>query len=90
MVVLRATFLNNNTFPAISLGDVTRVFGRALIIFFKVIFLKVFVSFTVEPQYLELPREIEITSSYRGFEQKDQKHLIKVILCLYKLYCKDF
>ena len=27
-------------------------------------------------------------SSYRGFEQKDQKHLIKVVLCLYMFYCK--
>ena len=27
-------------------------------------------------------------SSYRGFEQKDQKHLIKVVLCLYLFYCK--
>ena len=27
-------------------------------------------------------------SIYRGFEQKDQKHLIKVVLCLYMFYCK--
>ena len=27
-------------------------------------------------------------SSYRGFEQKDHKHLIKVILYLYMFYCK--
>ena len=27
-------------------------------------------------------------SSYRGFEQKKQKHLIKVVLCLYMFYCK--
>ena len=27
-------------------------------------------------------------SSYRGFEQKDQKHLIKVVSCLYIFYCK--
>ena len=32
--------------------------------------------------------EIEITSSYRGFEQEDQKRLIKVVLCLYMFYCK--
>lgn len=25
-------------------------------------------AYTVEPRLLELPREIEITSSYRGFE----------------------
>ena len=31
---------------------------------------------------LKLLRVIGI-SSYRGFEQKDQKHLIKVVLCLY-------
>ena len=27
-------------------------------------------------------------SSYRGFEQNGQKHLIKVVLCLYMFYCK--
>ena len=27
-------------------------------------------------------------SSFRGFEQKDQKHLLKVVLCLYMFYCK--
>ena len=36
---------------------------------------------------LELLRVIGV-SSYRGFEQKDQKHLIKVVLCLYTFYCK--
>ena len=35
-----------------------------------------------------MPREIDTTSSYQGFEQKDQKHLIKVILFLYMFYCK--
>ena len=34
--------------------------------------------------------EIEITSSYRGFEQEDQKRLIKVVLCLYMFYCKIY
>ena len=29
-------------------------------------------------------------SSYRGFEQKDQKHLIKVFLCLDMFYCRVF
>ena len=27
-------------------------------------------------------------SSYRGFEQNDQKHLLKVVLCFYMFYCK--
>ena len=36
---------------------------------------------------LKLLRIMEV-SSYRGFEQKDQKHLMKVILCLYMFYCK--
>ena len=36
---------------------------------------------------LKLLRVIGV-SSYRGFEQKDQKHLIKVVLCLYMFYCK--
>ena len=27
-------------------------------------------------------------SSCRGFEQKEQIHLIKVVLCLYMFYCK--
>ena len=34
----------------------------------------------------EFPGEIEITSSYWGFEQKDQKHLIKMFLFLIKIY----
>ena len=38
---------------------------------------------------LQLLRVIRV-SSYRGFEQKDQKHLIKVVLCLYMFYCKIF
>ena len=29
-------------------------------------------------------------SSCRGFEQKDQKHLIKVVLCLYMFFLQDF
>ena len=29
-------------------------------------------------------------SSYRGFEQKDQKHLIKVVLCLYMFFFARF
>ena len=36
---------------------------------------------------LKLLRVIGV-SSYRGFEQKVQKHLIKVVLCLYIFYCK--
>ena len=36
---------------------------------------------------LKLLRVIGV-SSYRGFEQKDQKNLIKVVLCLYMFYCK--
>ena len=36
---------------------------------------------------LELLRVIGV-SSYRGSEQKDQKHLIKVVLCLYMFSCK--
>ena len=36
---------------------------------------------------LKLLRVIGV-SSYRGFEQKDKKHLIKVVLCLYTFYCK--
>ena len=36
---------------------------------------------------LKLLRVIGV-SSYRGFEQKDQKHLIKVVLCLCKFFCK--
>ena len=35
---------------------------------------------------LKLLRVIGV-SSCRGFEQKDQKHLIKVVLCLYMFYC---
>ena len=38
---------------------------------------------------LKLLRVIRV-SSYRDFEQKDQKHLIKVLLCLYMFYCKIF
>lgn len=34
--------------------------------------------------------EIEITSSHRGFEQEDQKRLIKVVLCLYMFYYKIY
>ena len=44
--------------------------------------------FAAKPRYLELPWEIEITLSYKGFEQKDQKHLIKEVLCLYKFHWK--
>ena len=36
---------------------------------------------------LKLLRVIGV-SSYRGFEQKDQRHLIKVVLCLYMAFCK--
>ena len=46
------------------------------------------ISFTAKPQYLELPWEIEIIASYEGFEQKDQKHTIKEVLCLYKFHWK--
>ena len=38
---------------------------------------------------LKLLRVIGV-SSYRRFEQKDQKHLIKVVLCLYMFYCEIF
>ena len=36
---------------------------------------------------LKLLRVIGVSSS-RGFEQNDQKHLIKVVLCLDVFYCK--
>ena len=42
---------------------------------------------TIYQGKLKLLRVIGV-SSYRGFEQKDQKHLIKAVLCLYMFYCK--
>ena len=50
--------------------------------------LSIRISFTAKPQCLELPWEIEITTSYKGFELKDQKHSIKEVLCLYKFHWK--
>ena len=38
---------------------------------------------------LKLLRVIGV-SSFWGFEQKDKKHLIKVVLCLYMFYSKIF
>ena len=50
--------------------------------------LSIRISFTAKPQYLELPWEIEIIASYEGFEQKDQKHTIKEVLCFNKFHWK--
>ena len=50
--------------------------------------LSIRISFTAKLQCLELPWEIEITTSYKGFELKDQKHSIKEVLCLYKFHWK--
>ena len=50
--------------------------------------LSIRISFTAKPQCLELPWEIEITTSYKGFELKDQKHSIKEVLYLYKFHWK--
>ena len=40
------------------------------------------------PGYSNYHGKVEIISSYRGFEEKDQKHLIKEVLCFYMFNCK--